>query len=42
VACAEEGEAAHIVSGDRDLLSLSRRRGIEVLTPRQFLEIIAE
>ena len=42
VACAEEGEADYIVSGDLDLLSLGETRGIRALTPRQFLELIAQ
>jgi len=42
VACAEEGEAEYIVSGDHDLLSLGEYRGIQTLTPRSFLEAIAE
>jgi predicted nucleic acid-binding protein len=41
VACAEEGEAAYIVSGDHDLLSLGETRGFQAVTPRQFLEVIA-
>jgi uncharacterized protein len=47
VACAivggaEEGRAEYIVSGDHDLLSLGEWRGIRALTPRQFLELIAQ
>lgn len=41
VACAEEGEADYIVSGDHDLLSLGEYRGIQAVTPRRFLEAIA-
>jgi len=41
VACAEEGEAEYIVSGDHDLLALGEYHGIETVTPRRFLEIIA-
>ena len=41
VACAEEGEAAYIVSGDHDLLSLGETRGFQAVTPRRFLEVIA-
>ena len=40
VACAEEGEAAYIVSGDHDLLSLGETRGFQAVTPRRFLEVI--
>jgi uncharacterized protein len=41
VACAEEGDAEYIVSGDHDLPSLGETRGFRAVTPRQFLEIIA-
>jgi putative PIN family toxin of toxin-antitoxin system len=41
VACAQEGEADFIVSGDRDLLVLQEYEGIRVVTPRQFLEMLA-
>jgi predicted nucleic acid-binding protein len=42
VACAEEGEADYIVSGDHDLLSLGEYAAIQALTPRPFLELIAQ
>jgi putative PIN family toxin of toxin-antitoxin system len=42
VACAEEGSAEYIVSGDHDLLLLGEYRAIRVLTPRQFLELLAQ
>jgi len=38
--CAVEGEAAYIVSGDRLLLRLRVYRGIPILTPRAFLEVL--
>ena len=38
--CAVEGEAAYIVSGDRLLLHLGVYRGIPILTPRAFLEVL--
>ena len=38
VACAVEGKAQIIVSGDQDLLVLQAYQGIPILTPRQFLE----
>ena len=38
VACASEGQASFIVSGDRDLLELAEYEGIRVVTPRQFVE----
>jgi len=40
VACAQEGEADFIVSGDQDLLALGERRGIQIVTPRQFVDIL--
>jgi putative PIN family toxin of toxin-antitoxin system len=39
VACAGEGEADYIVSGDQDLLVLGEHEG--VVTPRQFAELLA-
>jgi len=42
VACAKEGEADYIVSGDQDLLVLGEYEGIQVTTPRQFVEILGE
>jgi putative PIN family toxin of toxin-antitoxin system len=41
VACAIEGGAEVIVSGDQDLLALGTYRGIEVVTPRRFTELLA-
>jgi putative PIN family toxin of toxin-antitoxin system len=41
VACAKEGKADDIVSGDQDLLVLGEYEGIQVVTPRQFVEILA-
>ena len=38
--CAVEGEAACIVTGDRHLLDLSVHREIEILTPREFIELL--
>jgi putative PIN family toxin of toxin-antitoxin system len=38
--CAVEGEAAYIVSGDRHLLDLGEYQGIQILTPRAFLEAL--
>jgi putative PIN family toxin of toxin-antitoxin system len=37
VACAQEGGADHLVSGDQDLLVLGEYKGTQVVTPRQFL-----
>ena len=42
VACAKEGEADTIVSGDQDLLVLNEYDRIQVVTPRRFLEILEE
>ncbi len=36
LACAKEGEADYIVSGDQDLLSLERYEGIPIVTPVAF------
>ena len=41
MACAVEGEADYIVSGDQDLLVLGEYEGIQVVTPRQFVETLA-
>lgn len=40
VACAVEGRAGYLVSGDRDLLDLGEGGGVQVVTPRWFLEIL--
>jgi putative PIN family toxin of toxin-antitoxin system len=40
VACAMEGKADYIVSGDQDLLALGEYENIQVVTPRQFVGII--
>lgn len=37
---AVNGKATHIITGDGDLLELHPFRGISILTPRQFLEVI--
>ena len=42
VACAKEGQADCIVSGDQDLLVLGEYEGIQVVTPRQFMQSIAK
>jgi putative PIN family toxin of toxin-antitoxin system len=41
VACAVEGEADYIVSGDQDLLVLGQYETVQVITPRQFVDILA-
>lgn len=38
VACAQEGRADYLVSGDQDLLVLDEYEGIRVVTPRRFAE----
>lgn len=40
VACAKEGEADYIISGDQDLLVLGTYEGIRIVTPRRFVEIL--
>ena len=42
LATAENGEADVIVASDKDLLVLGTFRGIPILTPRQFLELLEE
>jgi predicted nucleic acid-binding protein len=42
VACAVEGEADYIVSGDRHLRKLGAYQGIPIVTPTQFLTILAD
>ena len=39
--CAIEGEAEYVVSGDQHLLQLATYEGIQILTPKQFLEVLA-
>ncbi|KKD38441.1 putative toxin-antitoxin system toxin component, PIN family [Limnoraphis robusta] len=39
---AVNGNATYIITGDKDLLELHPFRGISILTPRQFLELIGE
>lgn len=41
LACAFEANAEVIVTGDKDLLPLGNFEGIEIATPRQFLERLA-
>jgi hypothetical protein len=38
--CAVEGAAAYLVSGDRLLLSLETYQGIQIVSPRVFLEVL--
>jgi len=39
VACAVEGQAAYVVSGDGDLLTLREVPGIQIVTPKRFVEL---
>jgi putative PIN family toxin of toxin-antitoxin system len=36
--CALAGNASHIITGDKDLLTLNPWKGINILSPREFLE----
>jgi putative PIN family toxin of toxin-antitoxin system len=40
VACAQEGRAGYLVSGDQDLLALGESGGIQIISPRQFVELV--
>jgi putative PIN family toxin of toxin-antitoxin system len=40
VACAVEGAADYLVSGDEDLLDLGTHENTRVVTPREFVEIL--
>lgn len=40
--CAVEGGANYIVSGDQHLLDLKEYRGIPILSPRAFLEVLKQ
>lgn len=40
LAAAHAGEAEVIVTGDLDLLELGSHRGVQILTPRDFLNVI--
>lgn len=42
VATAVAGKVDHIVTGDRDLLSLGVVRGIPIITPRDLLRLLSE
>jgi len=41
LACAVEGKVDYLVSGNLHLLDLEQHRGIKIVTPAQFLEILA-
>jgi putative PIN family toxin of toxin-antitoxin system len=40
VACACEGKVDYIVSGDQDVLALGEIEGVQIVTPRRFVEIL--
>jgi putative PIN family toxin of toxin-antitoxin system len=40
LACAVDGRADYLVTGDPDLLSLDAFQGIQIVTPNRFLEIL--
>ena len=40
LACAVDGEAAYVVTGDKDLLELKEYQGIHIVTPAQFLAVL--
>jgi putative PIN family toxin of toxin-antitoxin system len=42
LACAVEGSADYIISGDPHLLDLKTHRNITILTPREFVEQVLE
>ena len=39
--CAVEGEADFLVTGDRHLLGLGTYRDVEILSPREFVDLLA-
>jgi predicted nucleic acid-binding protein len=39
--CAIEGEADCLVKGDRHLLELAAYREVEILSPREFVELLS-
>ncbi|MBI3693903.1 MAG: putative toxin-antitoxin system toxin component, PIN family [Acidobacteria bacterium] len=39
IACAIEGSADYIISGDQHLLNLKTYRGVSIVSPRQFLDL---
>ena len=40
VAAALEGRAAYVVTGDRAFLALKEHAGVEIVTPRSFLDLL--
>ncbi len=41
LACALEGRAEYVVSGDRHLLEIGSYHGMLIVTPRQFMTLLA-
>jgi uncharacterized protein len=42
LSCAVEGQADYLVTGDRDLLALQEFRGVRIVTPSQFVQLLDE
>jgi putative PIN family toxin of toxin-antitoxin system len=42
LACALDGQADYLVTGDPDLLTLKEFRNIQIVPPAQFLKVLAE
>ncbi len=42
LACAQKGEADFIVTGDQHLLKLKNYKGLKIVTPKMFLNILKE
>ncbi len=40
LACAQEGQADYIVTGDQHLLKVNKYKGTKIVTPKEFLEIL--
>ncbi|MBI4149646.1 hypothetical protein HY491_04310 [Candidatus Woesearchaeota archaeon] len=40
IACAFDGKADYVVTGDPDLLELQEFKGIKILTAKKFLELM--
>ena len=41
LAAAVNSRCAYLVTGDNDLLSLSKVEGVSIVTPREFAELVA-
>lgn len=39
--CAVEGEAGYVVSGDRHLIRMAQYEGVEIPSPRAFLDVLS-